>query len=262
MDQPIARLAPFFTILIVMVIWEFISPRRKRPVSRKQRWPSNLSIIIINTFTLRLIFPTAAIGAAVLAEKNGWGLFNLLDLWPAMAIIASVLLLDLAIYIQHVAVHKVPLLWNFHRMHHSDIDLDITSGLRFHPVEIVFSMTIKYLVIFLLGAPIMAVFLFEVILNGSAMFNHSNVNIPEKMDRWLRLLIVTPDMHRVHHSIVRAETDSNYGFNVPWWDRLFGTYKATPTPNQHDMTIGLPIFREPEQQTLIGLLKQPFQQQK
>lgn len=258
MNDTLIRIVPFLAVLGIMAGWEFLSPRRERPVPRKRRWPVNLGITLLNTLVLRLLFPTAAVGAALLAETHHWGLFNVFNPPESMVIAGCVILLDLAIYLQHVLVHKIPLFWRFHRMHHSDIDLDVTSGLRFHPVEIIFSMLIKYAIICLLGAPVLAVLIFETVLNCSAMFNHSNVYIPPALDRMLRWIIVTPDMHRVHHSILREETDSNYGFNLPWWDRLFRTYRPAPTPDQLRMTIGLPIFRDPADQTLKGLLKQPF----
>lgn len=258
MNDALIRLIPFAAVLFMMVSWEFMAPRRARPVLRRRRWPVNLGITLLNTLILRLLFPSAAAGAALLAETHHWGLFNVFNLPDTLAIAGCIILLDLAIYVQHVLVHKVPLFWRFHRMHHSDIDLDVTSGLRFHPVEIIFSMLIKYGIICLLGAPVEAVLTFEILLNCSAMFNHSNVYIPPVVDQYLRWIIVTPDMHRVHHSILREETDSNYGFNLPWWDRLFRTYRTSPTPDQLRMTIGLPNFRDPSDQTLKRLLQQPL----
>ena len=207
---------------------------------------------------MRIIFPTTAVGVALVAESKGWGLFHVMALPAWAAVVLGVILLDLAIYLQHVLVHAVPALWRLHRMHHADLEFDVTTGARFHPFEILLSMVLKLMVITALGVPAVAVLVFEVLLNATAMFNHSNVRIPTRFDRVLRLIVVTPDMHRIHHSVVPKETNSNFGFNLPWWDRLFGTYRAEPSAGQMGMTIGLDQFRDPAEQRLDRMLTQPF----
>ncbi|MGB8528845.1 MAG: sterol desaturase family protein, partial [Rhodoplanes sp.] len=222
------RLAVFGGVFALMAIWELLRPRREQAIPRARRWPGNIGVVAIDTLLVRVLFPMTAVGLALTAEARGWGLFNALGLPAWIAVVGSVLILDLAIYLQHVLFHAVPGLWRLHRMHHADLEFDVTTGARFHPIEIVLSMTIKLAVVAALGAPALAVLIFEVLLNATAMFNHSNVRLPEGIDRVLRWLVVTPDMHRVHHSIVVRETNSNFGFNLPWWDRLFGTYRAQP----------------------------------
>ncbi|MDJ0958388.1 MAG: sterol desaturase family protein [Arenicellales bacterium] len=257
-EAPI-RLGFFFSVFLIMASVELIWPRRKLSVSKVRRWTSNLGIVVLNTITIRLLFPTAAVGIALLAESRQWGLLHLLQMpyWTNVAI--SVVALDLIIYAQHVLMHKVPLLWRLHRVHHVDLDFDVTTGARFHPVEIVISMLIKFGSVLILGAPAAAVVIFEVLLNGTAMFNHGNVRLPPTVDGFLRLFLVTPDMHRVHHSVIHRETDSNYGFNLPWWDRLFGTYRAQPNAGHTGMTIGLDNIREQALcVNLVGMLKLPF----
>jgi sterol desaturase/sphingolipid hydroxylase (fatty acid hydroxylase superfamily) len=256
--EPVIRSSAFFCILVVMAVWEAAAPRRQRAFSRWVRWPSNLGLVFLNTLVLRLSIPVAAVGIAVLAEQRAWGLLNNVTLpgWGRIAI--AILLLDLAIYLQHVLFHAVPALWRLHRMHHADLDFDVTTGARFHPIEILLSMGLKLAVVASVGAPPVAVLVFEVMLNATAMFNHSNVALPERLDRGLRWIIVTPDMHRVHHSVVPRETNSNFGFNLPWWDRLFRTYCAQPTNGQEGMTIGLDHFRDPGQLRLDRMLVQPF----
>ena len=252
------RLGCFLGILLAMMGWEWRLPRRAPSLPRARRWPANLGIVAVDSAVLRLVLPVLAVGAAEMAETRGWGLFHWLNapFWPAF--VASMLLLDLTIYAQHVAFHKLPLLWCLHRMHHTDLDFDVTTALRFHPLEIVLSMLIKWAVVVLLGTPPVAVLVFEVVLNATAMFNHGNVRLPPRLDRALRWLVVTPDMHRVHHSIRREETDSNFGFNLPWWDRLFGTYRDQPRDGHSGMTIGLEYFRDWRATRLDGLLLQPF----
>lgn len=252
------RLAAFFGILLVMIGWEFAAPRLQLALPRRRRWPANLGIVVLNTVIARLVFPVLPVGVAVIAADNGWGLFNAVAAPDALAVVASVMVLDCAIYAQHVAFHKVPILWRLHRMHHADTGFDVTTGARFHPIEIVLSVAIKMAVVTALGAPAVAVIVFEVLLNGTAMFNHSNVRLPLALDAVLRLFVVTPDMHRVHHSSVRIETDSNYGFSLPWWDRLFGTYTAQPAAGHDGMEIGLEYFRDPSEQRLDKMLVQPF----
>ncbi len=257
-NEPAIRLTAFLGVFAAMATWEALAPRRRRAFGRLARWPSNIGIVALNTIVLRLLFPTAAVGFALLAEARGWGLLNVVALpfWLEFAI--AVLLLDLAIYLQHVMFHAVPALWRLHRMHHADLDFDVTTGARFHPVEIVLSMIIKFMVVAALGPPAVAVLVFEVLLNGTAMFNHANARLPLAVDRWLRWLVVTPDMHRVHHSIVPRETNSNFGFNLPWWDRLFGTYRAQPAAGHEAMTIGLEQFRDGRELRLDRLLLQPL----
>ncbi len=256
--EPAIRLVCFIAVLLVMALWEWRVPRRPLTLPRRRRWPANLGIVVVDSLIIRLAFPILAVGMALTAEAQGWGLFNQLPAPFWLACLASLLLLDLAIYAQHVVFHKIPLLWRLHRMHHTDTSIDVSTALRFHPLEIMLSMAIKLAVVTLLGAPAAAVLLFEVILNATAMFNHSNVRLPESWDRWLRLIIVTPDMHRVHHSVERDETDSNFGFNLPWWDRLFGTYRAQPKAGHLGMTIGLDSFRDRRSVELCWLLAQPF----
>lgn len=253
------RLGVFLGVFAIMALWEILAPRRQLSQPKSIRWLNNIGINVLNTIIVRLLFPAAAVGMALFVQEKQWGLLNMVQ-WPLLLeIIFGVLVLDLAIYGQHVMVHYVPLFWRFHRMHHADLDLDVTSGARFHPVEIVFSMLVKFVVIAILGPPIVAVFLFEAILNGAAMFNHSNVKIPVALDRVLRWFIVTPDMHRVHHSVVMKETNSNFGFNFPWWDRLFRTYRYEPEQGQLGMTIGLTEFRDIKTcDWLPGMLKIPF----
>lgn len=257
--EALIRLSCFFTVLLAMMLWEWRQPRRTLSLPRTRRWPANLGIIVVDSIVLRLAFPILAVGAAGLAETRGWGLLNWLEAPFWLAFIASLLLLDLIIYAQHVVFHKVPVLWRLHRMHHTDLDFDVTTALRFHPLEIVLSMLIKLAVVILLGAPAVAVMAFEVLLNATAMFNHGNVDLPPKLDRRLRWLLVTPDMHRVHHSVRVEETDSNFGFNLPWWDRLFGTYRDQPHEGHTGMTLGLESFRDGRATQLSGLLLQPFQ---
>lgn len=256
--EPTIRLSVFIGILATIALWEVFAPKRQNRFSRWQRWPSNFGIVIVNTIIVRLLFPTAAVGLAVIAEARGWGILNLIELPPIIATILAVLVLDFVIYLQHVMVHAVPVFWRLHRMHHADLDYDVTTGARFHPIEIILSMVIKFAAVALLGAPATAVIIFEVMLNATAMFNHGNIRLPLALDRVLRLIVVTPDMHRVHHSIVPAETNSNFGFSIPWWDRLLGTYRAQPAAGHEKMIIGINQFREPKNLRLDQLLIQPF----
>ncbi len=257
-DQAWVRLGVFAGVLLAMIAWERVAPRRRLGVARSSRWPANLGIVVVDAALLRLAFPVVAVGTAVIAAEHGWGLLNSVDVPAWVAVVASILLLDLVIWAQHVVFHRVPILWRLHRMHHTDVDFDVTTALRFHPIEIGFSMLIKMAVVIALGAPAVAVVLFEVILNGMAMFNHGNVRLPAGLDRALRMVVVTPDMHRVHHSVHRDETNSNFGFNLSIWDRLFATYRAAPRDGHDAMTIGLEIFRRPEDRGLLRLLAQPF----
>ena len=257
-SEPLIRFGAFAGILAVMALWELLAPRRAETAGRRRRWPSNFGIVAFNTVLARLIFPTTAVGLAIVTEERGWGLFHAFAFPHWFAVAASVLLLDLVIYFQHVLFHAAPTLWRFHRMHHTDIDFDVSTGLRFHPVEIILSMLIKLMAITALGAPALAVLIFEVLLNATSMFNHSNVRIWRPFDRVLRWLVVTPDMHRVHHSVVPRETNSNFGFNLPWWDRLFGTYRAQPAAGHAGMTIGIGDFRDLRELWIDRMLTQPF----
>ena len=257
-QEPLIRLGAFTGILAVMVLWEWLSPRRNQEIGRTRRWPGSLGIVALDTVVVRLVFPAAAVGTALLAEARSWGLFQSLEAPTWLMIAMSVILLDLAIYLQHVLFHAVPVLWRLHRMHHADLEFDVTTGLRFHPIEILLSMGIKLGVVTALGTPAVAVLVFEVLLNATAMFNHGNVRLPARIDRALRWIVVTPEMHRVHHSIVPRETNSNFGFNLPWWDRLFGTYRAQPAAGHEGMTIGIAQFREPSELRLDRMLIQPF----
>jgi len=257
-NEPVIRLGAFLAILALMILWEALAPCRDRRLSRWIRWPNNFAIVAVNTLVLRLLLPTAAVGLAVIAESRGWGLFNALSVPAWFAILASIILLDLAIYLQHVMFHAVPALWRLHRMHHADLDFDVTTGARFHPIEILLSMVIKLAVVAALGPPAVAVLIFEVLLNATAMFNHGNVSLPPALDRPLRWIIVTPDMHRVHHSIHPDETNSNFGFNLPWWDRFCGTYRLAPRGGHQAMQIGLDRFQNARDTRLDQLLVQPF----
>jgi len=257
--EAILRLGCFGAIFVVMLLWELGAPERPLSVSKWQRWSANIGLLVMNSFVLRLLFPAAAIGIAYSAGIAGWGLFNYLDLPYWFEVALAVLLLDLAIYLQHLLMHRVPLLWRLHRVHHADLDIDLTTGSRFHTIEIIFSMLIKWCVISLLGPALLAVLIFETLLNGMAVFNHANVRLPLAVDRWIRKLLVTPDMHRVHHSILLAETNSNYGFNLSIWDRIFGTYIDQPAKGHAAMTIGIPGFRDARQVDRIpGMLALPF----
>ena len=258
-NETAIRLTAFFGVLAIVAGAEFIFPRRRLTVSKLRRWASNLGIVILNSALVRLLLPATAAGFAVFAAQHDWGVLNYFDVPVWFALIVSVVILDFAIYLQHVMFHAVPALWRLHRMHHADLDFDVTTGARFHPIEILLSMFIKFAVIAVIGAPAAAVIIFEVLLNATSMFNHGNLRLPLAFDRLLRLFIVTPDMHRVHHSIEDHETNSNFGFNLPWWDRLFGTYKAQPDAGHEAMTIGIRDFREPKLASdLPGMLILPF----
>jgi sterol desaturase/sphingolipid hydroxylase (fatty acid hydroxylase superfamily) len=257
-NEPMIRLGIFASVLLVMALWEVLAPRRPQALGRLQRWPSNFGVVVLDTLLVRVLFPMGAVAIALWCEANGYGLMNVLAVPLWISIPLAVILLDLLIYAQHVAFHAMPMLWRLHRMHHADTEIDVTTGARFHPIEIVLSMVLKIVVVTLLGAPAVGVLVFEVLLNATAMFNHSNVKLPLAVDRVLRLFVVTPDMHRVHHSDVPQETHANFGFNMPWWDRLFGTYRDQPAAGHDAMTIGLPQFRDPAEQRLDRMLTQPF----
>jgi sterol desaturase/sphingolipid hydroxylase (fatty acid hydroxylase superfamily) len=252
------RISSFFVILLLLAIWELLTPRRVLTTSKKLRWFNNLTIVLLDSVLVRLLFPLLPVSVAVLAHERGWGLLQHLASPYLFEVILAVILLDFVIYLQHVLFHSIPFLWRFHMMHHTDLDLDVTSGVRFHPIEIIISTGIKLTAVWLLGPSAMAVIIFEIALNGISMFNHSNIFIPLNLDRILRLIIVTPDMHRVHHSVIRKETDSNYGFTLPWWDRLLGTYRAQPDKGHQEMTIGISRLLDDKQQSLLWLLTIPF----
>ena len=253
------RMGFFFGILAVMAVWEILAPKRSLLVSKSIRWINNLALVFLNSIMLRLLFPAAAVGMATFVNSQNWGLLNYFQISLPFAIIISIVVMDFIIYLQHVMVHAIPLLWRLHRVHHADPDFDVTTGARFHPLEIILSMLIKFAVIILLGPPVIAVILFEIILNATAMFNHANVRIPTSIDKILRWIVVTPDMHRVHHSVHDDETNSNFGFNLPWWDRLFGTYRDQPRDGHEQMKIGIHRHSDPKWVSwLPGLLVLPF----
>ena len=260
MTETTIRLLAFGGIFAVMALWEFAAPRRLRGRGRAQRWLINWGLSLTNTLVvaaMKALLGAAAVIAALDAADAGIGLFNALD-WPTWAeVLIAFLVLDFAIWLQHLASHKIPILWRLHRVHHADRDVDVTTAIRFHPIEIALSMLFKIALVYALGASAVSVILFEVVLNGSAMFNHANVRLGG-VDRWLRLGIVTPDMHRVHHSVDRGEHDANYGFNLSIWDRLFGTYIAQPRGGHDGMTTGLPSLQDERPARLIWSLAFPF----
>jgi sterol desaturase/sphingolipid hydroxylase (fatty acid hydroxylase superfamily) len=259
LHEPAIRLGFFFGVFAVMALWDLLAPRRAPSVSKAWRWTNNLGIVFLNTALVRVVFLTTAVALALSAEANRWGVLNHLALPAWLEMAAAVAALDFAIWLQHVTFHAVPALWRLHRVHHADLDYDVTTGARFHPIEILLSMLIKFAAILLLGPPAVAVLIFEVALNATSMFNHGNVRLPLALDRLLRLAVVTPDMHRVHHSIEDHETNSNFGFNLSLWDRLFGTYKARPDAGHERMTIGIREHRdEREVDRLPGMLALPF----
>jgi sterol desaturase/sphingolipid hydroxylase (fatty acid hydroxylase superfamily) len=257
-NEGILRIVSFFAVLSIVALWEIVAPRRVLTTRKGPRWFANLSMIAIATLLVRIIFPLLPVGMAIMAPAHGWGILNIFAPPPWLAVMIAVMALDLVIYLQHVLFHFLPVLWRLHRMHHTDLDLDASSGNRFHPLEIVISIAIKLAAILLIGASPLAVLLFEILLNATATFNHGNIRIPIGIDRWLRTILVTPDMHRVHHSIIPRETNSNFGFSLPWWDYLGGTYRAQPSAGHLGMTIGLKKFRDPAELSLPRLLVQPF----
>lgn len=253
------RMGFFFGILGIMALWEILAPRRALAASKAVRWANNLGLVIFNSIILRLIFPAAAVGMAAFTAAQGWGILNYYETPFWIAVVVSVVAMDFIIYLQHVMVHAVPALWRLHRMHHADLDFDVTTGARFHPIEIMLSMLIKFATIVVLGPPVLAVVIFEVLLNATAMFNHGNVRLPRQIDRVLRWIVVTPDMHRVHHSVEDDEANSNFGFSLPWWDRLLGTYRDQPRAGHEGMTIGIHKYRTAKQVSwLPGMLWLPF----
>lgn len=253
------RMSFFFGMIVIIGLWEVVAPRRALTVSKMVRWGNNLGLVFLNSFILRFLFPAAAVGVAQLASEQGWGLFNFYDVPFWIAVVASVIIMDFVIYIQHVMVHSIPVLWRLHRVHHADLDFDVTTGARFHPLEIILSMLIKFATILLLGPSIVAVIIFEIMLNATAMFNHGNIGLPKRLDKFVRFFLVTPDMHRIHHSVEDDEANSNFGFSLTWWDRLLGTYREAPRAGQIGMTIGINKFRDQKQVSwLPGMLALPF----
>ena len=258
-NETTIRLSFFLGMLLVIGLWEVFAPRRALKVSKLLRWSNNLGLVFLNNLILRFIFPAAAVGMAVFAQQHGWGIFNYHDVHLLIAVIASVIAMDFIIYLQHVMVHAVPVLWRLHRVHHADLDYDVTTGARFHPIEIILSMLIKLATIAVLGPPVVAVIIFEVTLNAMAMFNHGNIGLPAGLDKLLRFFVVTPDMHRVHHSVEDDETNSNFGFNLSCWDHLFGTYREQPRAGHIDMKIGIKGFNSARQTAWIhSMLIMPF----
>ena len=260
--EPTIRLSFFLGTLGVVGIWQSFAPKRPPSVSTIWRWLNNFGVTFFNTLLLRLLFPFLAVGLAAVAAENGWGLLNLIDLPIAFSILIAVIIQDLVIYWQHVIFHRVGFLWRFHKMHHADIDYDVSTGARFHPVEIILSMLLKLGVVVVLGPPVVAVIIFEILLSSIAMFNHANAGLPASLDKIARKFIVTPDMHRVHHSVIRSEHNCNYGFNMPWWDYIFRTYQAQPSAGHEKMTIGLEEYQEDRKQSIFWMLALPFRRSK
>jgi sterol desaturase/sphingolipid hydroxylase (fatty acid hydroxylase superfamily) len=260
--EPAIRLTLFGGGLALIALAEILAPRRELSLPKARRWGANIGLVVLNTVVLRLVIPTAAVGAAFVAQEQGWGLFNHLEWGHGVEALAGVLLLDFIIYLQHVMFHAVPGLWALHAVHHADRDFDVTTGARFHPLEILLSMGIKLALVTALGAPPLAVLIFESLLSLLPMFNHANLKLPLGLDRVLRLVVVTPDMHRVHHSVVVGETNSNYGFNVPWWDRLLGTYVPQPEAGHDGMTIGLAEHQTGGVQGIPWMLAMPFRRKR
>ncbi len=257
--EAIVRVGFFLAVFGLVALWEILAPRRSLTIGKTLRWVNNLGLVALNTLILRLLFPAAAVGMAAFAAQQEWGLFNYLDVPLMLAVVISVVVMDFVIWLQHVMVHAIPALWRLHRVHHADLDYDVTTGARFHPIEIILSMLIKLATVALLGPPLLAVLIFEVLLNATALFNHGNVRLPLPLDRVLRWFVVTPDMHRVHHSVEEDEANSNFGFNLPWWDRLFGTYRDQPRRGHEGMSIGIHGYRDPKQvDRLPGMLALPF----
>ena len=253
------RLAAFAAVFAAVALWEYARPRRAARYSRWERWPHNLGLLLVDGLVVRLLAPGAALAVALAAEQRSWGLLNQAGVPYWLAFPLAIVALDLVIYFQHIMFHAVPALWRLHRVHHADQDFDVTTGTRFHPVEILVSVVVKCAAVAAIGAPVLAVLAFEVLLNATAMFNHANASLPAWAERWTRWLVVTPDMHRVHHSVLYDESSSNFGFNLPWWDRLFGTYRAQPRAGHGAMAIGVDAFRSRADLRLDQLLVQPFQ---
>ncbi len=262
-NEVFLRISIFSAIFLLMVAWETYAPFRQLKVAKPRRWLNNISLIVFNTLLLRAIFPIAAVGISVIAEKNGWGILNNVGWHPVISIVFAILILDIVIYAQHVVMHAVPFLWRLHKVHHADLDFDLTTGLRFHPLEIIFSMLVKFAFIIILGAPVLSVIIFEIILNGMSIFNHSNIQLPKTIDKLARWFFVTPDMHRIHHSIENRESNANFCFNFSFWDRLFNTYCENPANNQRNMIVGIVDFRQQiDVVNFFGMLFLPFRKAK
>ncbi|HEY3487662.1 MAG TPA: sterol desaturase family protein [Gammaproteobacteria bacterium] len=256
--EPLLRTSIFIFILIILALLESSSPRRRYSVDRKQRWLTNFSLLFTDTLAVRLCFPLAATGVALYAQQRGIGLFNRFELPPYLSWFCGLLILDCLIYWQHRLMHRIPLLWRLHKVHHTDIDLDLSTGIRFHPLEVLLSMLLKTGFILLFGIPAAAVLLFEILLNGFSLYTHSNLALPARLEPWLRRLLVTPDMHRIHHSLDRRETDSNFSFHLSVWDRLFGSYTVAPKLDSGSMPLGLAEYRRAGELGLLNLLRIPF----
>jgi sterol desaturase/sphingolipid hydroxylase (fatty acid hydroxylase superfamily) len=257
-SELVIRMSAFLGVLALMALWEIGAPRRGLSTPRAPRWFANITVVVLDSVIVRLLFAAGAIGMAMLAAERNWGILNQLA-WPIwLKILLALIMLDFVLYLQHVMFHAIPLFWRFHMMHHADLDCDVTTGVRFHPVEVVFSMVIKLGTVAVLGASPVAVLVFEMVLNATSMFNHSNIWMPSAVDRALRWMIVTPDMHRIHHSVLPQETNSNFGFNLPWWDRLLGTYHEDPLRSHTIMSLGLEQYRDPRGLTLRRILALPF----
>ena len=259
--ETLVRLGFFAAIFFIVALGEKIAPRRNLLKSRFKRWISNLGMQIIDVVVLRLVFPVFPVGLAVICAQRGWGLLNYYPITPLPALIIGVLALDFVIYLQHRMFHFVPVFWRVHMVHHTDEDIDVTTAVRFHPLEIILSLLFKIAAVAAIGAPPLSVLIFEVMLNGASMFNHGNIRIPLYFDRVIRMILVTPDMHRVHHSVVVRETNSNYGFSFSWWDRILGTYKAQPQEGHGRMKIGLNGYHDDRSLKLSALLMMPFSNQ-
>jgi len=259
LNESLIRISFFITILLLMSYFEYTIPRKKLLLSKFRRWSNNISIVLINSLLLKLIFASSAISISIYTTKEHIGLLNLIEIPFFFSVVLSIILLDLIIYIQHRLFHEINFFWKFHKVHHSDMDYDVTTGFRFHPIEILISMLIKIVSIFILGVPVFAVVVFEVILSSLALFNHSNIKLPKKLDKNLRYLLVTPDIHRIHHSIYNNELNSNYGFNLSLWDRIFKSYTNKPKDNYKKMTIGLKEFNnKTETVSILSILTLPF----
>lgn len=257
-SEQIIRVGIFVSVLLLCMLFEFIFPRRQRVQDRLSRWLTNLGVVILNSFLLKMMGPFVALSVAAYGATHHWGLLSVVDMPVVIEVVIAVVLLDLAIYAQHVASHKIEFLWRFHQVHHADRDIDTTTGVRFHPVEVVLSMLYKSVVVILLGVPVLAVLIFEVLLNASALFNHANLRLPKRVEHYLRMLMVTPDMHRVHHSVIEQETNSNYGFCLSLWDRWFATYTHQPQHGHEKMTIGLTQYQHHKPASLLWCLRLPF----
>jgi sterol desaturase/sphingolipid hydroxylase (fatty acid hydroxylase superfamily) len=257
-SESVIRLGCFGGVLLLMALWEALAPRRRSALSKPFRWFNNLALVGLDTLVVRVLVPLGAVGMARISQERGWGLLNNVALPGWLAVVLAVVALDFVIYFQHVLFHAVPALWRLHMVHHADLEFDTSTGVRFHPLEILLSAGIKVGAVVLLGASALAVLIFEVVLNATSLFNHGNVRLSAWLDRLLRLVVVTPEMHRVHHSVLARETNSNFGFNLPWWDYLLGTYRSQPAAGHEGMTIGLKQFRDEDVEHLGRMLVLPF----